>query len=269
LGGGSSSGMSVNDGGYFKDRRFPQFQYLPSEGMSLMRIWDLDSWTKDLSEESYIHDMYDGLYPMLSQNLHACRVNKMLKFDFDDEDIMAITYSTWPWSDQHVKQMVFDLDIFQLPTTTRQLLIMLPPDSYTETKKGLKLLDGMTLSQKGNACNDAIIRHLDQKSLNIFVRQPIIRALKTLAKLKTENVYNMYDKEEMQHVYQNIAVESYTAKSVAKKTKKELAILGESYLNEVKLSLMRNIREFHQPPNKRTRIEDGTDANKLQKEDVT
>jgi hypothetical protein len=93
--------------------------------------------------------MYDGLYPMLSQNLHACRVNKMLKFDFDDEDIMAITYSTWPWSDQHVKQMVFDLDIFQLPTTTKQLLIMVPPDSYTETKKGLKLLDGMTLSQKG------------------------------------------------------------------------------------------------------------------------
>ena len=256
--------MSENDGGYFNDGRFPEFQYLPSEGMSLMRIWDLDSWTNDLSEESYIHDMYDGLYPMLTQTLHACRVNKMLKFDFDDEDIMAITFSTWPWSDEHVKQMVFDLDIFQLPTTTRQLLIMLPPDSYTETKKGLKLLDGMTLSQKGNACNDAIIRHLDQKSLNIFVRQPIIRALKTLAKLKTENAYNLYDKEEMQHVYQNIAVESYTAKSVAKKTKKELANLGESYLNEVKLSLMRNIREFHQPPNKRTRREDGTDAsNKL------
>ena len=258
-----SAGGEIEDGfptfRYQFEEGIPTFRYLPVP-MTPIVLWDLDAWTSTLGPgESYIHDLYDGLFAMMSQNLRACSQNGMLKIEMDNDIIYAIVFSELPWSDDCVKEWVFDMDIFQLPATRgvidkkwRQLMIVPPPEHYTNTKGGLDKLEEMQLEQVSEVCKDAIIRHLDKDSLNTNVREPIKRALATLANLVTEDEVGEYKGEAMHDFYFRLAIKRFTSEELEGKNLEDMANLCKSLLDHEKRRLMRKFTEMP-PSKKRTR----------------
>jgi hypothetical protein len=230
----------------------PRFWHLPVP-MTPIVLWDLDAWTAVMENgASFLYDFDGGLLAMLIENLEACRQNGMLRLDIDIDSVFAIMFSKLPWSNDKVKGKVFDLDIFQLPAIVRPLMIVPPPKHYTDTELGLEKLHDMKIREFRNECKDAIIQHLDNDSLTENVREPIRRALATLANLVDEDDEQyMFNKQEMKIFYLDLAVKRFTREERQGTTDKEVETICKTYLDHEKRRLMRKFTDMHPPPSKK------------------